>query len=184
MVAERSKATCNLSTESTHLVVTPSQWAMVIKSGYSHSSEPALELHSRAAPRIRRQHHGSVGPNTGINPGGRQIKKKTTQFHNSLLHYHSLQIGYDWYIPETIKRTFMFSSFWTLKINDILLKNYASIFRSSSWLLICYHTRCVQNLFVIQWFLQQNLAPYLEETNLQFTNFIYIEIRKIVLVKS
>ena len=39
-------------------------------------SEPTLELHSRVAPRIRRQYHSSVGPHTGRNPGGGQIKKK------------------------------------------------------------------------------------------------------------
>ena len=42
-------------------------------------SEPTLELHSKAAPRIRRQYHYSVGPNTGRNPGGRQIKEKKIQ---------------------------------------------------------------------------------------------------------
>ena len=57
----------------THIAVTPSRWAMVIKSGYSHISEPCLEPHSRASPR---QHHLSVGPNTGRNPGRRQIPKK------------------------------------------------------------------------------------------------------------
>ena len=38
-------------------------------------SEPAQELHSRAAPSVEARHR-SVGPDTGRNSGGRQIKKK------------------------------------------------------------------------------------------------------------
>ena len=69
-----SLPTESIQPNSTHLAVTPSQLAMVIKSEYSNSSE----LHRRAAPGIRRQHHRSVGgPNTGRNPGGRQTKKKS-----------------------------------------------------------------------------------------------------------
>ena len=41
----------------------------------SPKSEPALELHSRAAPSVE-AHHGSVGPNTGRNSGGKRIIKK------------------------------------------------------------------------------------------------------------
>ena len=37
-------------------------------------SEPALELHSRAAPSVE-AHHCVSGPNTGKNSGGRRIKK-------------------------------------------------------------------------------------------------------------
>ena len=49
---------------------------MVIKSGYSHSSEPTLELHSRAVPGIRRQHLHSVGPiQEEIPEEGRSRKK-------------------------------------------------------------------------------------------------------------
>ena len=39
----------------------------------SPKSEPGLELHSRAAPSVE-AHHPSVGPDTGINSGGRRIK--------------------------------------------------------------------------------------------------------------
>ena len=38
-------------------------------------SEPALELHSRAVPRVEAHHHVN-GPGTGRNPGGRGIIKK------------------------------------------------------------------------------------------------------------
>ena len=37
---------------------------------------PAQELHSRAAPSVRGYHHSRVGPTTGRNPRGRQMKKK------------------------------------------------------------------------------------------------------------
>ena len=37
-------------------------------------SSPESELHSRAAPSVE-AHHRSVGPDTGRNSGGRQIKK-------------------------------------------------------------------------------------------------------------
>ena len=38
-------------------------------------SEPALQLHSRAAPTVE-AHHRVSGPNTGRNSGGRWIQKK------------------------------------------------------------------------------------------------------------
>ena len=38
-------------------------------------SVPAQELYSRAAPSVGGYHHGSVGPITGRNPGGRQKKR-------------------------------------------------------------------------------------------------------------
>ena len=38
----------------------------------SPKSEPALELHSRAAPSVE-AHHCSDGPDVGRNSGGRQI---------------------------------------------------------------------------------------------------------------
>ena len=41
----------------------------------SHESEPALELHSRAAPSVD-AHHSAVGPDTGRNSGGRWIIEK------------------------------------------------------------------------------------------------------------
>ena len=40
----------------------------------SPESEPALEIHSRAAPSVE-AHHRSVGPNTGRNSGGKQKKQ-------------------------------------------------------------------------------------------------------------
>ena len=40
-----------------------------------YKSEPTLELISRAAPSVE-AHHRSVGPDAGINSGGRQITKK------------------------------------------------------------------------------------------------------------
>ena len=41
----------------------------------SPESEPALELHSRAAPSVEAHHHVN-GPDTGRNLGGRRIIKK------------------------------------------------------------------------------------------------------------
>ena len=51
---------------STHLDINP-------------KSEPALWLHSRAAPRVE-AHPRSVGPNTGSNSEGRWIIKKNFNF--------------------------------------------------------------------------------------------------------
>ena len=45
-------------------------------------SEPALELHSRAAPSVEAHHHVS-GANTGRNARGRRIKKMQAYFNTS-----------------------------------------------------------------------------------------------------
>ena len=46
-------------------------------------SEPALELHIRAAPSVE-AHHYSVGPATGRNLAGRQMIKKNYFFEEHL----------------------------------------------------------------------------------------------------
>ena len=48
----------------------------------SPKSEPALELHSRAAPSVEAHQHVS-GPNTGRNSGGRRIKKDPKKYGRS-----------------------------------------------------------------------------------------------------
>ena len=51
---------------------------------------PALELLIRAVPSVIGYHHRSVGPTTGINPGGRQKKKHEEIFWGNIL---SREIG-------------------------------------------------------------------------------------------
>ena len=46
----------------------------VINSGYSHISEPAQELHSRAWPSVRGNITAQLVQPQGENPGGRQKK--------------------------------------------------------------------------------------------------------------
>ena len=51
-----------------------------MKPNKSPKSEPALELHSKAAPRVEAHQH-SDGPDAGENSGGRRvIKKKSTVY--------------------------------------------------------------------------------------------------------
>ena len=58
----------------------------------SPTSEPTLELHSRAARSVE-AHRQVSGPNTGRNSGGRQIKKCVRYSNGRYLDPHCTQFG-------------------------------------------------------------------------------------------
>ena len=88
------------------IVVTPVpvNYAKVINSGYSHISEPALELHSRAAPSVRGNITAqSVQPQGEIQEDGRRKKNLTVEKGGSEKPFYAM-----WHLMQCIPKLAVF----------------------------------------------------------------------------